>query len=168
MCVLGFPFASDVFAAFRRALLVITKRRRNGAVLALLRRSPLRDALDAAVFRFNIIYKTRTIRFSSEKFTGDFCFADCGDPELFTRPLALESWILRTPEDRRGFILAGFAGKSSIIVTLSSLLRLMWNPSESRVDFKLTILKSAGCNSKSAPFTHEGDIAGDLLPQFRR
>jgi hypothetical protein len=77
--------------------------------------------LAAAVFRFNINYKTQTIRFSSEKSMGDLCFADCGGPDLFTRPVARESWKLRTPEDRRGLILAAFASKSSIIVTLSSL-----------------------------------------------
>ena len=34
-CVLDFPFASASLAAFRRALLVMTKRRRTGAVFAL-------------------------------------------------------------------------------------------------------------------------------------
>jgi hypothetical protein len=90
-CVLDFPFASPALAAFRRALLVMTKRRRTGAVFALVCRPPLRDALAAAVFLFNINNKTRTIRFSSEKTMGNLCFADCGDPELFTRPLAHES-----------------------------------------------------------------------------
>ena len=77
-CVLDFPFASAALAAFRRALLVITKRRRTGAVFALVCRPPLRDALDAAGFRFNINYKTRTIRIGSEKSMGDLRFADCG------------------------------------------------------------------------------------------
>jgi hypothetical protein len=121
----------------------MTKRRRTGAVFALGCRPPLcwrlRAALDAAVFRFNINYETRTIRFSSEKSMGDLHFADCGGPDVFTRPLARESWrLVRTPENRRGFILAAFAGKSSIIVTLSSLWGLIVKPPEWRVEFKST------------------------------
>ena len=87
----------------------------SAAMLAAARRARRR------CFSIQHNYKTRTIRFSSEKSMGDLRFADCGDPDLFTRPLALESWRLRTPEDRRGLILAAFARKSSIIVTLSSL-----------------------------------------------
>jgi hypothetical protein len=68
-------------AAFRRALLVMTKRRRTGGVFALVCRPPLccrlRAALAAAAFRFNIIYKTRTTRFSSDKSMDDLRFADC-------------------------------------------------------------------------------------------
>jgi hypothetical protein len=73
---LDFPFASAALAAFRRALLVMTKRRRTGAVFALVCRPPLRAALDAADFRFNINYKTRTIRFGSEKSMGGLYFAN--------------------------------------------------------------------------------------------
>jgi hypothetical protein len=94
-CVFDFPFASVALAAFRRALLVMTKRRRTGAGFALVCWPPpgwrLRAALDAGVFRFNINYKTRTIRFGSEKSVGDLRFADCDGLELFSRPLARDS-----------------------------------------------------------------------------
>jgi hypothetical protein len=57
----------------------MTKRRRTGAVFALMCRPPLcwwlRASLDAAVFLFNINYKTRTTRIGSEKSMGIFCFA---------------------------------------------------------------------------------------------
>ena len=83
---LDFPFASSaVFAAARFELEVMTKRRRAGAVFApafgatlLLR---LRDGLLAAdVFLFSIKYKTRIIRFSSEKY-GNFRPANAAAPD---------------------------------------------------------------------------------------